>query len=441
MSPNEEAVPNYCPTRSRLSCFEVNVLIERGIDIAVIGGGAAGLAAAVKAREKGIEKIMILERNEELGGILPQCIHTGFGLRYFKENLTGPEYISRFIKEVENLQIETKLDTMVLEITSGRRITAVNKNDGLLILQAKAIVLAMGCRERTRGALGIAGTRPAGILTAGTAQRLMDIEGYLPGAKVVILGSGDVGLIMARRFTMEGAKVEAVVEILPFVSGLSRNIVQCLEDYNIPLLLEHTVTSIHGVDRVEAVTLARVDAGGNPLLNTERTIECDTLILSVGLIPENELSQTAGIVLDSGTGGPIVNEHMETSIQGIFGCGNVVHVHDLVDHVTQAGELAGESAAKNVLNELPPLRKKIVLKAGDNVKSVVPQIISGEKPVTLHLRVKKPMREARVKLGNLNIPKRVVRPPEMVVVNLTDKALEKLEKKHELTVSIEEVEL
>jgi len=419
----------------------VNVLIERGIDIAVIGGGAAGLAAAIKAREKGIEKIMILERNEELGGILPQCIHTGFGLRYFKENLTGPEYISRFIKEVENLQIETKLDTMVLEITSGRRITAVNKNDGLLILQAKAIVLAMGCRERTRGALGIAGTRPAGILTAGTAQRLMDIEGYLPGAKVVILGSGDVGLIMARRFTMEGAKVEAVVEILPFVSGLSRNIVQCLEDYNIPLLLEHTVTSIHGADRVEAVTLARVDAGGNPLRNTERTIECDTLILSVGLIPENELSQTAGIVLDSGTGGPIVNEHMETSIQGIFGCGNVVHVHDLVDHVTQAGELAGESAAKNVLNELPPLRKKIVLKAGDNVKSVVPQIISGEKPVTLHLRVKKPMREARVKLGNLNIPKRVVRPPEMVVVNLTEKALEKLEKKHALTVSIEEVEL
>ena len=412
-------------------------MTKRNVDIAVIGGGAAGLAAAIKAKEKGIENIVILERNEELGGILPQCIHTGFGLRYFKENFTGPEYISRFIKKAQDLQIESKLDTMVLEITSDKKITAVNSVDGLLTLQAKAIVLAMGCRERTRGALGIAGTRPAGILTAGTAQRLMDIEGYMPGAKVVILGSGDVGLIMARRFAMEGAKVEAVVEILPYASGLSRNVVQCLEDFNIPLLLEHTVTSIHGADRVEAVTVAKVNVDWKPIQETERTIECDTLILSVGLIPENELSQIADIALDSATGGPIINDYMETSVQGIFGCGNVVHVYDLVDQVTQAGELAGESAARYVLNELPTLRKKIVLKAGDNVKSVVPQIISGEEPVTLHLRVKKPMRNVKVKIGNLSIPKRVVRPPEMVVISFTGKAIEKLEKKDELRVSIE----
>jgi NADPH-dependent 2,4-dienoyl-CoA reductase/sulfur reductase-like enzyme len=416
----------------------VDRLVKREIDIAVIGGGAAGLAAAIKAKEKGIENVVILERNEELGGILPQCIHTGFGLRYFKENLTGPGYISRFIKKAEDLQIESKLDTMVLEITSDKKIIAVNSVDGLLELRAKAIVLAMGCRERTRGALGIAGTRPAGILTAGTAQRLMDIEGYMPGAKVVILGSGDVGLIMARRFVMEGAKVEAVVEILPYASGLSRNVVQCLEDFNIPLLLGHTVTSVHGIDRVEAVTVAKVDVNWRPIQETERTIECDTLILSVGLIPENELSQTPGVVLDPATGGPVVNEHMETSVEGIFGCGNVVHVYDLVDHVTQAGELAGESAARYVLNELPPLRKKIALKAGSNVKSVVPQIISGAEPVILHLRVKKPMRNVKVKMGNLSIPKRVVRPPEMVVINLTEKALEKLEKRDELEVSVEE---
>ncbi|MGQ9460237.1 MAG: FAD-dependent oxidoreductase [Candidatus Bathyarchaeaceae archaeon] len=411
-------------------------LAKRNVDIVVIGGGAAGLAAAIKAKEKGIENVLIIERSEELGGILPQCIHTGFGLSYFKENLTGPEYISRFIKKVQDLQIEYKPDTMVLEVTPEKEITAVNSVDGLSTLQAKAIVLAMGCRERTRGMLGIAGTRPAGILTAGTAQRLMDIEGYMPGAKVVILGSGDVGLIMARRFAMEGAKVEAVVEILPYPSGLDRNVVQCLEDFNIPLLLQHTVTSIHGSDRVEAVTVAKVDADGKPLQGTERIIECDTLILSVGLIPENELSETADITLDSATGGPIVNEYMETSVEGIFACGNVVHVYDLVDHVTQAGELAGESAARRVLNQLPSLTRKITLKAGDNVRSVVPQIIGGREPVTLYLRVKKPMRDVKVTIGNLTIPKRVVKPPEMIVVNLTKQALEKLEKKDELKVSV-----
>jgi NADPH-dependent 2,4-dienoyl-CoA reductase/sulfur reductase-like enzyme len=416
----------------------VTRLAKINVDIAVIGGGAAGLAAAIKAKEKGIENIMILERNEELGGILPQCIHTGFGLRYFKENLTGPEYISRFIKKTQDLQIEYKLDTMVLEITSEKEITAVNSIDGLLTLQAKAIILAMGCRERTRGMLGIAGTRPAGILTAGTAQRLMDIDGYMPGAKVVILGSGDIGLIMARRFVMEGAKVEAVVEILPYPSGLDRNVVQCLEDFKIPLLLQHTVTSIHGSDRVEAVTVAKVDANGKPVQDTERIIECDTLILSVGLIPENELSQTADIALDSATGGPIVNEHMETSVQGIFACGNVAHVYDLVDHVTQAGELAGENAVRHVLNQLPPLTRKITLKTGDNMRYIVPQIIGGKEPVTLYLRVKKPMRNVKVTIENLIIPQRVVKPPEMVVINLTRQALEKLEKRDELKVSIKE---
>lgn len=412
-------------------------MVEGGIDVAVIGGGAAGLAAAIRAKEAEAETVVILDRNEELGGILPQCIHPGFGLHYFKENLTGPEYISRFIEKARGLGIGCKLETMVLKITPKKEVVAVNSVDGLLAFRAKAIVLAMGCRERARGALSIPGTRPAGVFTAGTAQRLMDVEGYMPGERVVILGSGDVGLIMARRFAMEGAKVEAVVEMLPYPGGLDRNVVQCLEDFNIPLLLQHTVTFVHGADRVEAVTMAKVDGNGRPIPGTERMMECDTLILSVGLIPENELSEAAGIALDPATGGPIVNERMETSVQGIFACGNVVHVHDLVDHVTQVGELAGESAARHVLNKLPPLSRKITLRAGENVRYVVPQIISGKEPVTLYTRVRKPMRDVKVKIGNLTIPKRVVKPPETVVIKLTEERLEKLEKKDKLVVSIE----
>ena len=414
-------------------------MIRRDIDIAVIGGGAAGLAAAIKAKEAGIKDVVILDRNEELGGILPQCIHTGFGLHHFKENLTGPEYISTFIKRAQDLQIECKLETMVLKITPNKEILAVNSVDGLLTHRAKAIVLAMGCREKTRGALCIPGTRPAGIYTAGTAQRLMDIEGYMPGRDVVILGSGDVGLITARRFAMEGASVKAVVEAMPYPGGLTRNVVQCLEDFGIPLLLERTITFIHGHDRVEAVTISKVDAEGNTVPGVEEKIMCDTLVLSVGLIPENELSEDAGIVLDSTTGGPVVNERMETSIPGIFACGNVVTVYDLVDYVSSVGELAGESAARYVLNELPPLRREIALKSGDNVRSVVPQIIGGERPVTLYIRAKKPMRNVEVRIQNLRFPERVVRPPEMIVIELTEERLMKLEKKPVLLVSMEEV--
>jgi NADPH-dependent 2,4-dienoyl-CoA reductase/sulfur reductase-like enzyme len=411
-------------------------MIEK-VDVVIIGGGAAGLAAAIEARQR-VRDVLILERSGELGGILPQCIHTGFGLHYFKENLTGPEYISRFIQKARELQIEHKLNTMVLQISSNRKITAINSVDGLFTLQAKAIVLAMGCRERTRGALRIPGDRPAGIYTAGTAQRLMDLEGYMVGKRVVILGSGDVGLIMARRFAMENARVEAVVEIAPYPGGLDRNVVQCLDDFGIPLLLQHTITSIRGVGRVEAVTVARVDIDGRPIPETEREIKCDTLIISAGLIPENELSRAAGVALDQATGGPIVDEHMETSVRGIFACGNVVHVHDLVDHVSWAGEIAGRSAAMYVMGELPPSKRKIALITGKNVRYVVPQMISGEEGVTLHLRVKKPMRNVRVKIGDLAIPLRAVKPPELVMIKLDQEKIKRIGRRDKLVISIRE---
>ena len=411
-------------------------MMEKKSDVIVIGGGAAGLSAAIAAKETGAESVLILERNPELGGILPQCIHTGFGLHYFKENLTGPEYISRFISKVYDLEIEHKLETMVLRLSSQRQILAVNQNDGLLKLQADTVVLAMGCREKSRGASCIPGTRPAGILTAGTAQRLMDIEGYVPGRKVLILGSGDVGLIMARRFTMEGAEVVGVVEMMPYPGGLERNL-QCLRDFSIPLYLGHAATFIHGHDRVDTVTISRLDEEHRPIPGEEKTIECDTLILSVGLIPENELSKGAGITLDPKTGGPVVNENMETSIEGVFACGNVVHVHDLVDHVTLDGEIAGRNAAEKALGELTPLKSRIHLKAGGNVRYVVPQIISGEKPLTLYSRVKAPAFDAIIRVGkNITVRKRVVKPPELVTIDLTAERLEKIEKEDELTVGM-----
>jgi len=307
----------------------------REYDIVIIGGGPAGLAAAVAARDNGIESILILERDKELGGILNQCIHNGFGLHTFKEELTGPEYAARFEKQVYERNIEYKLNTMVMDISHDKVVTAMNRVEGLFEIQAKAVILAMGCRERSRGALNIPGYRPAGIYCAGTAQRLVNMEGFMPGREVVILGSGDIGLIMARRMTLEGAKVKVVAELMPYSGGLKRNIVQCLDDYGIPLKLSHTVVDIRGKERLEGITLAAVDEKGKPIPGTEEDYTCDTLLLSVGLIPENELSNGMGVELNRVTSGPVVNESLETNIEGVFACGNVLHVHDLVDFVSE----------------------------------------------------------------------------------------------------------
>ena len=316
----------------------------KNADLVIIGGGPAGLAAAIEARRRGVENLLILERDSELGGILNQCIHNGFGLHTFKEELTGPEYAARFIQQANDLGIPYKLDTMVLDLAADKTVTAMNRTDGLFQLHPKAVVLAMGCRERPRGALNIPGYRPAGIFTAGTAQRLVNMEGYLPGRKVVILGSGDIGLIMARRMTLEGAEVQVVAELMPYSGGLKRNIVQCLDDYGIPLKLSHTVVDIQGKERVEGVTLARVE-NGRPVPGTEEHYDCDTLLLSCGLLPENELSRAAGVQLSPVTGGPSVNESLETSIPGVFAAGNVLHVHDLVDYVSEEAGAAGAHAA------------------------------------------------------------------------------------------------
>lgn len=317
-------------------------------EVVVIGGGPAGLAAAISAREHGTDKVLILERDKELGGILNQCIHNGFGLHIFREELTGPEYAKRFIDRIEEMGIEYRLNTMVLDISKDKVITAVNRKDGLFEIQAKAVILAMGCRERPRGALNIPGYRPAGIFTAGTAQRLVNMENYMPGKEVVILGSGDIGLIMARRMTLEGAKVKVVAELLPYSGGLKRNIVQCLNDYDIPLKLSHTVVEIHGRERISGVTIARVDDKGKPIEGTEEYYSCDTLLLSVGLIPENELSRELGVEINPVTNGPRVDDSLETSVEGVFACGNVLHVHDLVDYVTLEAQNAGRSAARYV---------------------------------------------------------------------------------------------
>mgnify|MGYP002773853717 FL=1 len=318
-------------------------------DIVIIGGGPAGLAAALAAKTEGAESILILERDKELGGILNQCIHNGFGLHTFQEELTGPEYAARFIQRVEEQKIEYRLNTMVMDISPEKVVTAMNREDGMYQIQAKSVILAMGCRERPRGALNIPGYRPAGIYSAGTAQRLVNREGFMPGKKVVILGSGDIGLIMARRMTLEGAEVKVVAELMPYSGGLKRNIVQCLDDFGIPLKLSHTVVDIKGKERVEGITLAQVDENRRPIPGTEEFYECDTLLLSVGLIPENELSGQAGVELSSVTSGPVVNESLETNVEGIFACGNVLHVHDLVDFVSEEAANAGKNAADYVM--------------------------------------------------------------------------------------------
>lgn len=398
------------------------------VDVAVIGGGPAGLAAALAARNEGAAKVVIIERNHELGGILQQCIHHGFGLHRFKAELTGPEYAQRFVNMVRETDINVLLETMVLEVSKDRTIYAVNSKEGMLEIKAKAIVLAMGCRERTRGALRIPGKRPAGIFSAGTAQRYMNIDGYVPGQKVVILGSGDIGLIMARRMALEGAEVKAVVEVLPYAAGLARNVVQCLEDFDIPLHLESTVIEIHGDDRLEAVTIAKVDASWNPIPGTEQKIECDTLLLSVGLVPENELSSGAGVELDPVTNGPKVDDTLMTSIPGIFACGNVLHVHDLVDNVSKEAERAGTFAAQYALEKLTEGGRRVKVQAGENIRYVVPHEISLDKPVEFFMRVQRPEEDVVLEVGNLrSVKKQFVKPSEMLSVTLTPEVLGQLE--------------
>ncbi|MBO5246296.1 MAG: FAD-dependent oxidoreductase [Eubacterium sp.] len=417
-------------------------------DIVIIGGGPAGLAAAAAAKREGIDSILILERDTQLGGILNQCIHNGFGLHTFKEELTGPEYAQRFIDQIEELKIEYKLNTMVMDITSEKEITAMNRTDGLFHIQAKSIVLAMGCRERSRGALNIPGYRPAGVYSAGTAQRLVNIEGFMPGREVVILGSGDIGLIMARRMTLEGAKVKVVAELMPYSGGLKRNIVQCLDDFGIPLKLSHTVVDIKGKERLEGITLAQVDERGKPIPGTEEEYTCDTLLLSCGLIPENEISRSIGVDMEPITSGPIVNESLETSVEGIFACGNVLHVHDLVDFVSEEAAAAGRNAAAYVKagGTLGEKSKEIPLIATDGVRYTVPKM--------LHINRMADEQIVRFRVGAvykncyisaylngeriIHRKRQIMAPGEMEEIKLKKEQLEAFEGLENITVKIEE---
>ena len=415
----------------------------RCVDLVIIGGGPAGMAAAVSAYEKGIKDILILERDDALGGILRQCIHNGFGLHRFGEELTGPEYANRYEKQVKEYGIPFMLNTMVIDVDESKVVTAMNRELGIFKLEAKAIILAMGCRERPKGALNIAGSRPAGIYTAGTAQKFVNMKGLMPGREVVILGSGDIGLIMARRMTLEGAKVKAVCELMPYSGGLARNIEQCLNDFDIPLLLSHTVVEIHGKDRVTAVTIAKVDENRRPIPETRETIPCDTLLLSCGLIPENELTKASGITLDRITGGAVVDGDRETDIPGIFACGNVLHVHDLVDYVSEEAVIAGEAAVKYINGEKSH-GMDIKLVTDGKIRYTVPQKITSVEKTKVYFRVANVYRDVRIVVRDgdrvvLEKKKQKVAPGEMETVLLTEKMLSECKSDATLTFSLEGV--
>jgi NADPH-dependent 2,4-dienoyl-CoA reductase/sulfur reductase-like enzyme len=393
-------------------------VITHDVDLAIIGAGPAGMAAAISAKEKGLENILLLERAEYPGGLLHQCIHNGFGLHYFKEDLTGPEYAERFTTQLNEMDLSLSLNTLVTHLNPDRSIVAINPEWGEFQVLPKSVVLAMGCREKSRFAVGIPGSRPAGIFTSGLAQKLVNVDGYMPGEEFVILGSGDIGMIMARRLHLEGANVKAVVEIMPHVGGLIRNEVQCLHDFDIPLLLEHTVTEIFGNERVEGVKIAHVDKDGKVVEETERDVPCDCILLSVGLIPENELSMEAGIELDERIGGPIVDEYLQTNIDGIFAAGNVLQVWDLVDNVTLDGKKAGTNAARFAAGELKKQPKEIEVIPGKNIRTVTPHKIVGSEDVEFALRVQNPIQNAELRIGEKTKKFRVLSPTEVVTVTI-----------------------